>query len=507
MSVIMIAAIVSLVVGTGAGYGIRKVVARKRTDEAEAKAGKLLEEAKTKQKELVLEGRGKAIKIAEEAKVEEQERRQQVLHAEKRIDKREEALDQRENSLERKNKGLNNKEREISKIKKELIAIKQQQLEKLEKVAALSTEQAKKHLLSVVERDLRTEITDQIKKYKGVAEEESKRNAQKIIAFAIERYSRDQSAEMTASSVNLPSDEMKGRIIGKEGRNIKRFEELTGVEIIVDDTPEAIVISGFNPIRRHVAKRALEKLIQDGRIHPARIEETILKVKQEIAQDIKEAGEEAVYELGITGLNPKLVQLVGRLKFRSSFGQNVLKHSIEVANIANMLCEELGARTNIVKQAGLLHDIGKAVDHEVEGTHIEIGRKILEKFGVAEEVIHAMECHHGDVEPTTVEAVIVTAADGISGSRVGARKDSYEDYIKRLEELENIASTFPGVDKVYAVQAGREVRVFVRPEELDDEGSLLLARNVANRIEEELKYPGEIKVNVIRELRAIEYAR
>lgn len=354
---------------------------------------------------------------------------------------------------------------------------------------------------------MQDQVLERIEKIKKTTKEKADEEAKNIIAQAIQRQAQSQSSETTTTTVGLPSDEMKGRIIGREGRNIKKLEELTGVEIVVDDTPEAIVISGFNPIRRQVARMALEKLISDGRIHPARIEEKVQEAKSEIAKNIKEAGENTVYDLGIADLDPKLVQLLGRLRYRTSYGQNVLQHSVEVANLSKILAEELGANVTVAKKAGILHDIGKAVDHEVEGTHIEIGRNILKKFKESDEVIHAMECHHEDVEPRTVEAVIVDAADAISGARPGARKDTYENYIKRLEELENIATSFKGVEKTYAIQAGREIRVFVTPDEIDDLAATKLAKKVADKIEGELKYPGEIKVNVIRETRAIEYAR
>lgn len=500
-------ALATLALGVAGGYVSRKVIAKRKQDVAETKAEELVEKAKTKQKEILLEAKDKALKITEEAKTEENERRKQIVHVEERLEKREAVLDQKLDNLDRKNSYLAQKSKEINHTREELLAIKKKQLETLSKVAELSRDRAKEVLFEMVEKDVKEEIIDRIKKLKGLEKEEALKNAQKIVALAIERYAQDQSSEMTATTVNLPSDDMKGRIIGREGRNIKRIEELTGVEVVVDDTPEAIVISGFNPIRRHVAKRVLERLIQDGRIHPARIEETVRKVKMEIAQEIKETGEAVVYDLGIADFDPKLVQLIGRLKFRASYGQNVLKHSIEVANLAAMMAEELQSDVGTAKRAGILHDIGKAVDHEIEGTHIEIGRNILKKFGISEKIIHAMECHHGDVEPTNVEASLVKAADAISGSRIGARKDTYDNYIKRLGELENLASSFPGVERVYAVQAGREVRVFVMPEEIDDLKALKLAREIATKIEKELKYPGEIKVNVIRETRMVEYAR
>jgi len=507
MPLIWILAPVFVLVGVAGGYVLRKTVAKKKQDEAETKSQTIIDKAKTKHKEILLEAKDKALKITEEAKTEENERRKRILHAEERIEKRENQLDQKYENLDKKSLYINQRAKETNQIRDELDKIKRKQIETLEKVADLSRDRAKEVLMEMVEKDIKEEIIERVKKLKKIEKEEADKNAQKIVGLAIERYAQDQSSEMTATTVSLPSDEMKGRIIGREGRNIKRIEELTGIEIVVDDTPEAIVISGFNPIRRHIAKRSLEKLIHDGRIHPAKIEETITKVKNEIAQEIKEAGEATVYDLGIADFDPKLVQLIGRLKFRTSYGQNVLNHSIEVANLAAIMAEELHADVGVAKRAGILHDIGKSVDHEIEGTHIEIGKNILKKFGVNSKIIHAVECHHGDMDPETAEASVVAAADAISGSRIGARKDSYENYIKRLEELENVATTFDGVERVYAVQAGREVRVFVTPDKVDDLGAMKMAREIATKIEKELKYPGEIRVNVIRETRIVEYAR
>lgn len=503
----LIFAVLALLAGGGIGFYARMIFAKKKTKEAEEKAQNLIDKAKTKQKEIVLEAKDEALKIKDEAKREENQRRQQLLNSEKRIEKRENTLDQKFDSLEKRENELQGKIQKVRNAKQQIEDLRQEQIEKLQEVASLTQDQAREKLMDALDKKLEGEVAARIQKSQALVKEDARKKAKEIIGLAIERYARDQTSEMTATTVALPSDDMKGRIIGKEGRNIRRLEELTGVEVIVDDTPGAIVVTGFNPIRRHVAKQALEKLMKDGRIHPARIEETVQKVKEEISQDIKEAGEATCYDLGIADLHPKLVQLVGRLKFRSSYGQNVLKHSIEVASIATMLAEELGANVAVAKRAALLHDIGKAVDHEVEGTHLEIGRNILEKFGVSREIIHGMECHHGDYEPETVEALIVNAADAISGGRVGARKDTHENYLKRLEELENVAQSFDGIKKVYAIQAGREVRVFVRPEEITDDAALKLARDIAGRVEKELVYPGEIKINVIRESRAIEYAR
>ncbi|MFH1508584.1 MAG: ribonuclease Y [bacterium] len=499
--------VAALIVGTLAGYFLRRTIALQKQNSAEAEVTRRLNEAKNKEKEILIVAKDKAIQVVDAAKNEEQERRQQIIQSEERIAKREESIDRKYDDIERKRSGLEQEEKQQQEIKQELKRIRKKQILTLEKVASLSREKAKDVLLDMVEKDVADRLVKRIQKLEKAADEKFEEKAQWITALAIQRYSQNQASEITTTTVSLPSDEMKGRIIGKEGRNIKRIEELTGVEIVVDDTPEAIVISGFNPIRRHVAKKAIEQLVVDGRIHPARIEESVEKAKQEIAKDIRETGEQVVYDLGITDFDPKLVQLIGRLKFRYSYGQNVMKHSIEVANISAILAEELGANVQVAKRGGILHDIGKAVDAEIEGTHIEIGKNILKKFGVSEEIIQAMEAHHEDVPCATVEAMIVDAADSISGSRPGARKDTYENYIKRLEELEGIANNFAGIDKSYAIQAGREVRVFVKPEEIDDLGSIKLANEIADKIEQELKYPGEIKVNVIRETRAVEYAK
>jgi len=499
--------IIALFGGGGSGYLIRKLIAARKKENAEARIEKLLNDAKTKGKELILTAKDEALKITEAAKKEEKQRRDQLIALEERMSAREKNFDHKIDQLEQKQNYLESEKNKIDKIKQELGEIRKRQIATLEKVAGLTQTKAKEVLLEMVEKDMKEEILARLKKLKKIEQEEADKNAQKIIAIAIDRMASSQASETTTTTISLPSDEMKGRIIGREGRNIKKIEELTGVEIIVDDTPQAIVISGFSLIRRQVAKRALETLIADGRIHPTRIEESIKKAKESLIKEIKEAGEEVVFDLGIADFDPKLIQLLGRLKFRTSYGQNVLQHSVEVANFAVLIAQQLGANVSVAKKAGLLHDIGKSVDHEVEGTHIEIGKNILKKFNVDEEVIHAMECHHGDFEPQSVEAFIIKAADAISGARPGARKDTYERYLKRLEDLENVANNFPGVEKTYAIQAGREVRVFVTPEKIDDLGAVKLAREIAEKVEDELKYPGEIKVNVIRETRAIEYAR
>lgn len=489
-----------------AGYFARKFWAVRESASVEAKSKNLIDQAKAKQKEILIEAKDKAIKAIDEAKKEVNDRRSELKHLQDRLEKREGLFDQKILDLEGKQQKIMDKAREVEKIKEQIKKIKEEQISKLEKVAALSQEEARKILLENTETRMKDELFSRVRKLQAQGQEELEKEARDLLSAVIQRIASSHVSETTTTIVNLPSDEMKGRIIGREGRNIKAIEQLTGVEIIVDDTPEAIIISGFNPIRRHLAKRTLDKLISDGRIHPARIEETIEKAKKELAIDIKKAGEEAAYKVGVAGLDPKLVQILGRLKYRTSYGQNVLQHSIEVAELSALLAKELNADANICKKAGLLHDIGKAVDHEIQGGHPEIGYDIIKKFGLPEEVAYAAKAHHDDA-PTTLEAVIVKVADAISGGRPGARKDTYENYLHRLEELENVAKSFEGVEKTYAVQAGREIRVFVFPDRVDDYQALKLAADIAKKIEEELRYPGEIKVNVIRETRVTEYAR
>lgn len=502
----IILTVVGLPGGMIVGYFARKVWAAKQIDTAEAKLQKLIHDTKEKQKEIVLETKDRASKLIEDAKKEASERRGEVVHLQERLEKREALFDQKLLDLEERQQKLYEKASKVEMVKNEINKIKKEQLAKLEKIAALTKDEARKVLMDNAERDIKEELVQRIKKLQKESQEELEKEAKKILSQVIQRCATSHAAETTTTVVNLPSDEMKGRIIGREGRNIKTIEQLTGVEIIVDDTPEAIVISGFSPIRRHLAKRALEKLIQDGRIHPAKIEDAVEQAKKDLALDIKEAGEEAAYEVGIAGLDPKLIQIMGRLKYRTSYGQNVLRHSIEVANLAALLAEELGGDVTIAKKGGLFHDIGKAVDQEVKGTHPEIGRDIGRKFKLPEEVINCIAFHHED-KPPTLESVIVKVADAISGARPGARKDTYEHYLQRLEELENLAKSFEGIEKAYAIQAGREIRVFVIPEKIDDLGAVKMAKEISKKIEEELRYPGEIKVNVIREKRITEYAR
>jgi ribonuclease Y len=497
---------IAILAGFAIGYFVRKYMAKREVEGAEAKAEHLINEAKNRQKEYLLQAKDKAIKIIDDAKREEHQRRGELLHLQQRLEKRESIFDQKLLDLENKQQKLLDRAKEIEEVKEKINKIREEQLQKLEKIAKMTKDQAKEVLLENTERIVKDDILARLRKIQAEGQEEIDKKAKEILSLAIQRCSTSHAQEIATTTVDLPSDEMKGRIIGREGRNIRAIEQLTGVEIVVDDTPMAITISGFSPIRRHVAKRALDSLISDGRIHPGRIEEAIENAKKEIAMEIKKAGEDALYEMGITGIEPKLVQILGRLKFRTSYGHNVLLHSLEVAHLSGLLAEELKADVTVCKKGGLFHDIGKAVDHEVKGGHPEIGYDIMKKFNMPEDIAYMCIAHHED-NPKTLEGIIVKVADAISGARPGARKDTYERYLQRLEELENVANSFQGVQKSYAIQAGREVRVFVVPEQIDDLEAAKLAQNIAHKIEEELKYPGEIKVNVIREMRITEYAR
>lgn len=506
--------LIGLVLGGALGYLVRQYLAGKKIGGAEARAEKILEDARNREKEMLLEAKTRSIEIIDQAKKQESEFRGQMLRFEERIDRKEKELDQKSAHLDGQKQDLEKKGEEIKQIQEELKEMRAKVVANLEKVAGMTREEAGRVLLDNAEKQVKEEMLGLHKKLVNEAHETAEKEARNIVAQAIERVASEVTSETTTTTVAIPSEEMKGRIIGKEGRNIRAFEQMMGVEILIDDSPDTVVISGFNSIRRHIAKLTLEKLVADGRIHPARIEEAYEKSKAEISEQIKQAGEQAVYELGITNFPPKLVQLVGRMMFRTSYGQNILRHSVEMAKLAALMAEELGADVGIAKQAALLHDIGKALDQDLEGTHVELGKKVAEKFGLDPRIVEAIASHHHDTDVTgkseaaqSVEAIIVDACDNISGARPGARKDTLENYLKRLGDLEAIANGFEGVEKTYAIQGGREIRVFVTPSKLDDLGCQKLAREIANKLEQELKFPGEIKVHVIRETRVIEYAR
>ena len=498
---------ISIIVGSVIGYYVRQNIAKRRAGSLEAKLGKRVADVKQETAQTIKKADQKAADIVEKAQKDIDERRREFLKAQQVLLNRENLLESRLISFEQKEKELQDKGEKMNKIKEDLDELRTEAETKLEKVADLSREDAKKELLKLVEIKNEKEILDRIKKLEEKGQEKLAARAKEIVSMAIQKCAVPQAQEITTTTVILANEDLKGRIIGKEGRNIRAFEKLTGVELIVDETPESVVISAFNPIRRQIAKVALDKLIQDGRIQPAKIEEKVEEAKTEVAQKIKEAGDKAAYETGILGLNDKLVQILGRLYYRTSYGQNVLLHSMEVALIAETLAYELKANTQVAKRAALLHDIGKAIDQQVQGSHIEIGIKVLEKFGESEEVIKAMKAHHDDYPAETLEAVIVKVADAISGARPGARKDTLENYLQRLKDLEDIANKVEGVEKTYAIQAGREIRVFVEPDRVDDLAAHKIAKEIAQRIEEELKYPGEIKVTVMRETRVVEFAR
>lgn len=493
------------------GITYRKNIAEKAFGSAEEKANAIVEdakkEAKSKQREILLEGKEQTQKLKTEAENEIKERRKELTIQEKRLNQKEENLDRKTDSLEKKEAVLNQKIKDLDKKDSEISEIKQKQLEHLEQISGMTKEEAKEAIISDIENQTRHEAAIMVKEIEQQAKENAEQTAKNIIATSIQKVAADHVAETTVSVVNLPSDEMKGRIIGREGRNIRTLETMTGVDLIIDDTPEAVILSSFDPIRREVARIALEKLIVDGRIHPARIEEAVAKAQKEVEMTIKQEGEAATFETGVHGLHPELIKLLGKLKYRTSYGQNVLKHSIEVAHLAGVMAGELGADVTLARRAGLLHDIGKAVDHEIEGSHVTIGADIVKKYKENKEVIHAIMAHHGDVDAETLIAQLVQAADAISAARPGARRENLETYIKRLQKLEEIANEFDGVDKSYAIQAGREIRIMVKPEVVNDNGMILVAKDIVKRIEAELEYPGQIKISLIRETRAVDYAK
>ncbi|MDO4396092.1 MAG: ribonuclease Y, partial [Clostridia bacterium] len=500
--------IVFLVIGLLGGYIYRKNVGEKAIGSAEQKAKNLILDAQNKsetiKKEITLEAKEEAHRVRTDAERDAKERRNEIQRAEKRLAQKEETVERKLENVDRKLENISKKENDLQEKKKELDSFLAKQIEELEKISGLSVEDAKQLLLAEVEKDVRHDASVMIKDIESKAKEEADMRAKEIISNAIQRCAADHVAESTVSVVALPNDEMKGRIIGREGRNIRAIETMTGVDLIIDDTPEAVIISGFDPVRREVARIALEKLIVDGRIHPARIEEMVEKAQKEVNSIIKAEGEQATFEVGIHNLHPELVKLLGRLRYRTSYGQNVLKHSIEVAHLAGLMAGELGMDPKLAKRAGLLHDIGKALDHEYEGTHVDIGIQVLKKYKESEAVINGMAAHHGDYEPQSMEAVLIMAADALSAARPGARRETLDNYIKRLEKLEEIANTTPGVDKSFAIQAGREIRIIAKPEEVNDDGIVLLAREISKKIESELEYPGQIKVNVVRETKAVD---
>ncbi len=493
------------------GVIIRKKIAESKISGAESEAKRLLElankEAENIKKEEIFKAKEEIMQARNELDREIRERRGEVQAQEKRLIQKEENLDKRSENFEKKEKDIERRMQEAENKKNELQELISKEMEELQRISGLTEEEAKTRILAELDKQMTNEKAALIKEITENAKEEAAKNAREVLTYSIQKCAADHTSETTVSIVALPSDEMKGRIIGREGRNIKALETLTGIDLIIDDTPEAVVLSGFDPLRREVAKIALEKLIEDGRIHPAKIEEMVEKAKEQVAETIKSEGERATLETGVMGLNLELVKLIGKLKYRTSYGQNVLNHSIEVSNLARIMAEELGLDSKRAARAGLLHDIGKALDHDMEGTHVEIGVEILKKFKENPLVINAVEAHHEDVEPQTLEAVLVQAADAISASRPGARRETLEAYIKRLEKLEEIADSFEGVDKSFAIQAGREVRIIVKPEKVSEAGITIMARDIAKKVESEMDYPGQIKVNVIRESRAIEYAK
>ncbi len=515
---VAITAVVAVVLAIASGFisfrlGIsyRKRIAEAEIGSAEAEAKRLVEEAvktaENKKRESLLSAKEEIMKNRNEAEKELKERRGEISRQERRLQQKEEALDKKVDSLEKKDELLNKKIKEADDEREKVAGIHKAQIEILERLSGLTAEEAKEYLLKSVEDEVRHEAAIMIKEVETQAKEEADKRAKNIISAGIQRCAADHVAETTVSVVSLPNDEMKGRIIGREGRNIRTLETLTGIDLIIDDTPEAVILSGFDPIRREVARVALEKLIVDGRIHPSRIEEMVERARKEVDATIKQEGEQATFDTGVHGLHPEVIKLLGKLKFRTSYGQNVLKHSIEVSHVAGIMAGELGVDVATAKRAGLLHDIGKAVDHEIEGSHISIGVDIAKKYNENKDVIHAIEAHHGDVEATTIIACLVQAADAVSAARPGARRENIEAYIKRLQQLEEIATSFNGVEKSFAIQAGREVRIMVKPEQIGDGDMEFVAREIVKKIESELEYPGQIKVNLIRETRTTDYAK
>ena len=507
----IIGIIVGILLGAAIGFHYRKRIAEAKIGVAEERADKIVDEAtrnaEAKKKEILLEAKEESIRMKNEVEKESRDRRNELQRNERRLLQKEDALDRKVESYEKKEEQMSKKMEELERQKEEVKQLQQKRLQELERISGLTLEEAKSYILASVENEVKHEATVMIKEIESKAKLEADRRSREDVANAIQKCAVDHVAETTVSVVQLPNDEMKGRIIGREGRNIRALETLTGIDLIIDDTPEAVILSGFDPIRREIARIALEKLIVDGRVHPSRIEEMVEKAKKEVDVIIRDEGEAATFETGVNGLHPELIRLLGKLKYRTSYGQNVLKHSIEVAHLTALMASELGMDTNVAKRAGLLHDIGKSVDHEMEGSHVNIGVGLCKKYKESAVIINAVEAHHGDVEPESIIAVLVQAADAISAARPGARRETLESYIKRLEKLEEIADNFKGVEKSFAIQAGRELRIVIVPEDVGDDDMTLLARDIAKKIEEELEYPGQIKVNLIRETRAVEYAK
>ena len=508
---IVVGVVAGLAVGFGVGIAYRKKFAEREIGSAEAEATRLINEAirsgESRKKEMLLEAKDEIHKSRTEHEKEVKERRAELSKQERRLQQKEENLDKKAEAFERKEEELAKKVAEVVAAKEEAEAVKKAHLATLEQISGLSQEQAKQFLLKTVEEEVRHDTAMKIKEIEQQLKDEADEKAREVLSIAIQRCAADHAAEATVSVVPLPNDEMKGRIIGREGRNIRTLETITGVDLIIDDTPEAITVSSFDPVRREVARLALEKLIGDGRIHPTRIEDMVEKARKDVDRTIREEGERACYETGVHGLNPELIKILGRQKYRTSYGQNVLNHSMEVAHIAGLMAAELGVDVTLAKRAGLLHDLGKSIDHEVEGSHVQLGADLARKYKENPVIVNAIEAHHGDVEPKTVIAVLVQAADAVSAARPGARRENVENYIRRLQKLEELTGSYPGVEKAFAIQAGREVRIMVKPEEVSEDNMILLARDVAKKIESELEYPGQIKVNVIRETKAVEYAK
>lgn len=499
--------LVALLVGVGIGYLLKQSLVQREIEKEKAEAEHILEEAKKRASEIELQAKKQALELRQAADAEIARRRAELNREEDRLQKRREELDNRTERLERREQALNKRQSALDKRANEVERLYAQEIEELQRISQMSVEEARAALLSEVEKEARNDMARIIRQIEAEAREEGEARARRIITTAIQRIASEHVAEITTSVVPLPSDEMKGRIIGRNGRNIHAFEQVAGVDVIVDDTPEAVTISCFDPVRREVARRALAKLVLDGRIHPAHIEKVLKKEQDEVERDIIEAGEQAAYDAGVTGLHPEIIKMLGRLKYRTSYGQNQLAHAVETARIAAMIAAELGAEVEVAKTAALLHDLGKAMDHNVEGTHAQIGAEFAGRHGVHPKVVNAIASHHHETEQESIEAIIVEAADAISGARPGARRESLEQYIKRVRALEEIANSFKGVNQSYALQAGREIRIFVKPEEIDDLESIRLARDIAKRIEEGMQYPGQIKVTVIRETRAVDYAK